>query len=219
MCGPFAVSIGMGSSNWIHNLRRQSIYTVGRLFTYCFGGVLASFAGIQIASRFANSGLIGIQSLLAIVAGVFLIFQGFNALGFRWQLSKQSLPIPCAARRVFQAMLTSRGLWSVFQAGLISGFLPCALVYANLALAAASGSLARGILIMATFGLGTSPLMMFVGIGASFLPIATRSRILKLAAICVMVTGSISIYRGMAYEGFTFSRQPGACPMCHPLKS
>src|SRR5207247_2608072 len=47
--------------------------------------------------------------------------------------------------------------------GVLNGFLPCPLVYAFAAQAAASGGPASGFLTMAAFGLGTFPAMLMMG--------------------------------------------------------
>jgi uncharacterized protein len=48
MCGAFAISIGMGSSSPLRNLLRQAVYTLGRIFTYAFGGVAVAFVGLRL---------------------------------------------------------------------------------------------------------------------------------------------------------------------------
>ena len=51
MCGGFAVSIGIGSRGLASNLRRQLVYTAGRIFTYSFFGIVAGYAGLWIAAQ------------------------------------------------------------------------------------------------------------------------------------------------------------------------
>ena len=79
MCGGFAVSIGMGSRGFAGNLRRQLVYTAGRIFTYSFFGVVAGYAGFWIAGR--ASLWINAQAVLCVIAGVLLTAQGLLALG------------------------------------------------------------------------------------------------------------------------------------------
>ena len=79
MCGGFAVSIGIGSHGFRSNVRRQVIYTIGRIFTYSFFGIVAGYAGSWIAGK-ANL-WINVQAVLCVLAGVLLIAQGLLALG------------------------------------------------------------------------------------------------------------------------------------------
>ena len=215
MCGGFALSIGIGARTWQQNLARQGLYTAGRIFTYSFAGALAAFAGVRMTRQFASVGGIDFQSILSILAGLLLVFQGASVLGFRWPWRPLKSSGGCAAGKIFRTFLTSPGWSSAFLAGVLTGFLPCVLVYANLALAASSGTVAQGALLMAVFGAGTGPLMMLTGCGGSLLSHSARQSAFRLAAACVIITGGLSISRGMAYYGHT----PGTtqtCPACHP---
>lgn len=215
MCGGFALSIGIGARNWQQNLARQGLYTAGRMFTYSFAGALAAFAGVRLTRQFASVGGIDFQSILSILAGLLLVIQGASVLGFRWPWRQVKGGGACAAGKIFRTFLTAPGWSSAFLAGVLTGFLPCVLVYANLALAASSGTVAQGALLMAVFGAGTGPLMMLTGCGGSLLSHSARQSAFRLAAACVIITGGLSISRGMAYYGHT----PGAnqqCPACHP---
>ena len=79
MCGGFALSIGIGARSVGANLHRQLLYTLGRVLTYAFLGVVAGYAGFWL-SRKAGT-LVNVQAGLSIVAGALLVFQGLLALG------------------------------------------------------------------------------------------------------------------------------------------
>ena len=65
---------------------------------------------------------------------------------------------------------------------------------------------------MLLFGLGTMPAMVSVGVGGALLSAALRRRVLLLAAWCVVLTGALSLWRGVA---FLNAAGPGAsCPGC-----
>jgi sulfite exporter TauE/SafE len=102
----------------------------------------------------------------------------------------------------------------VFLAGLVNGLLPCGLVYAYLALAASSAEPWQGALTMAAFGLGTIPILALVGTGGHFLSRTARWRLLRLAAWCVVLTGVLSILRGIsAVAAYGWQGSP-ECPLC-----
>jgi sulfite exporter TauE/SafE len=65
---------------------------------------------------------------------------------------------PLAAR-----LLPARTLAQSYAAGIVWGWLPCAMVYAALATATFSGNAGRGALAMAAFGLGTLPFLLAAG--------------------------------------------------------
>src|SRR5262249_12002166 len=126
----------------------------------------------------------------------------------------------CPARGVLSTFLTAPGWHNAFLAGLLTGFLPCGLVYAYVAFAASTGRLLHGTLAMVVFGLGTAPLMILTGTGASALSLAGRGRLLRAAAWCVVVTGALTLFRGLGATLAAFaSREEPACPWCEPSQS
>ena len=66
---------------------------------------------------------------------------------------------PAAARRLIADPVGWRG----YALGVVLGFLPCGLIYAALAAAAAAGDPLRGAAAMAAFALGTMPGLIGVG--------------------------------------------------------
>lgn len=213
MCGGFALGIGLGTSNVWNNLARQSVYTLGRVCTYAFGGAVAGYAGMHLSRQ--NTTLVNLQAALCLLAGILLVIQGLWSTGLIPRLIRwRGTPAPCAARSFFGAFLTRPGWTAAFLAGLLTGFLPCGLVYAFLALAGSSGSLPGGALTMALFGAGTAPLMVATGTGASLLSLASRQRVLQLAAWCVVVTGLLSVNRGLGWVQIPGVPPLPTCPHC-----
>jgi sulfite exporter TauE/SafE len=87
-------------------------------------------------------------------------------------------------------------------------------VYAYLVLAAGTGNPWQGAAIMALFGAGTAPLMMLTGLGAALLTIKVRTRLMRLAACCVMLTGLITVGRGVVWAKSAAGAGEPACPFC-----
>lgn len=214
MCGAFAVAIGWNTRGPRENLIRQCCYSAGRTSTYTFLGAVAGFAGQQL--QFKLGFLSSVQSILSIVAGVLLIGAGLAATGFfparRW-LSRIT---SCPAAAQMKALLTSPSRWSVFVAGLATGFLPCGLIYAMLILAAGSMSVGSGAVIMAVFGLGTIPMMLSTGLGSSLLSVAARSRLLRLAACSMILMGGLTVARGASQWRSNGDGDKPVCPFCEP---
>jgi sulfite exporter TauE/SafE len=212
MCGPFALIIGSGPANWRTNLGRQVIYTSGRIFTYAVFGALAGAAGLYLHENVPS--LVNVAVLLAIVAGLFLLYQGLLAARVIRRRTPNASGVPCLAGDFFATFLKSPGLHNVFLAGLFTGMLPCGLVYGFLALAASSGDLFHGASLMIVFGLGTAPVMMLTGCGSSLLSLAARKHIYRAAAWCVVLTGLISIARGAGFVQLPGWFTATGCPMC-----
>jgi sulfite exporter TauE/SafE len=124
-----------------HRLRTASLpgYHLGRLTTYTCLGFAAGGGG------FAMQRLGGSAGIFLLIGAVLLVLQ--------------------AARRSwpgFALPLTRR--MRGFPLGVALGFLPCGILYAALAAAAATGSPLYGALAMFCFGLGTVPALVAVGL-------------------------------------------------------
>jgi sulfite exporter TauE/SafE len=102
----------------------------------------------------------------------------------------------------------------VLIAGVLTGFLPCGLVYGFLALASSSASVAVGLIIMVLFGLGTAPLLILAGAGASLLSFARRQSLLRASAVCVCLTGLVSIARGVLFLQIWGAPEVARCLLC-----
>ncbi len=76
------------------------------------------------------------------------------------------------------------------------GLLPCPLVYAGLAAAAASGSAAAGAGILAGVALGTLPALALVAAFGGALPRLARQRLARVAGALLLLAGLITLARG-----------------------
>jgi sulfite exporter TauE/SafE len=231
MCGPFALMIGGGSRSWFGALTRQAAYTSGRLFTYAVLGAVAGYCGARLDVLVPS--FVNIPAALAIVAGVLLAYQGLHAAGwlpqsagtrlgsllFTWGSHRNRLPTTptpaggCLAGPIFGQFLRQPDAAGVFLAGLITGLLPCGLLYGMLALATSTHSLPLGALTMVVFGLGTAPALILAGLSGRVVGMATRRRLFAAAAWCLILTGFISVVRGVSFLSVGGQSAAG-CPMC-----
>jgi sulfite exporter TauE/SafE len=209
MCGPFALALGSASPGWTANLRRQTLYSLGRLFTYATLGSLAGFAGQRLQQQVTF--LTNVSALLAIVAGAFLVYQGLLAGGLLGRRVTAG-QVPCLSSGLLIIWLRSPHWQDAFYAGLFTGLIPCGLVYGFLALAASTGHIAPAALVMLAFGLGTVPLMVMAGYSGSVLNVTLRRHMWRVAAGCVTVTGLITIARGLG--SLALSAGHVHCPFC-----
>jgi len=213
MCGPFAVMIGAGARGWKQGVTRQLIYSIGRICTYAFGGAAAGFLGLRLSRELGALG--GAQGMLSILAGVLLIVQGALAAGLI-RIGKSGIGggSVCGSAKLFATFLRHPQGYHVFLAGILTGFLPCGLVYAYLSLAAATGDVWRGLAVMAVFGSGTVPVMALTGTGARLMNLALRRRMFQIAAACVILTGLLTVARGAWFVGRAGSDEAVRCPAC-----
>ncbi|MCA9075796.1 MAG: sulfite exporter TauE/SafE family protein [Planctomycetaceae bacterium] len=214
MCGGFAVMLGIERPSVGRNLVAQLTYSAGRIFTYSALGAIVGYGGqwlSQTASQWIN-----VSAVLCVLAGLFLVSEGLAAAGFRLFGRPAASVTGCLMGKQFASLLKGPGLQTSFVAGVLTGFLPCGLVYAFLSLAATTEHVGWGAATMAAFGLGTVPLMVTAGVGMSFVQLATRRRLLQLAACCVVVTGLLTVARGAGFLQNSMGPEPAspACPFC-----
>jgi hypothetical protein len=215
MCGAFALSIGLGMPSAAANARRQLMYSLGRVFTYSFAGAAAGFAGMRL-QRFSIPAFHA-QTGLALVAGTLLVVQGLHSAGVLAAFRKKpSAAAYCPSQSLFRSFLMAPGWHNAFVAGLLTGFLPCGLVYTYLVVAAGTGNTLTGALVMALFGAGTVPLMVLSGVGTSLVTINGRRYLLRAAAFCVIATGVITITRGISWARPNVATGEPGCPLCTP---
>ncbi|MCE9526845.1 MAG: sulfite exporter TauE/SafE family protein [Planctomycetales bacterium] len=214
MCGPFALTIGSADSTWSRALARQSAYSAGRVFTYGFLGAVAGFCGSQMMQIWPA--VLNVPAVLAIVAGILIVYQGLKATGLFRSRGVHGQSMPCLAGGLLGSFLRQPKISGVFLAGIFTGLLPCGLLYGMLALALSSRSMIWGGVMMAVFGLGTVPAMMLAGISGWLMDLATRRRLYGFAAWCLILTGGISIVRGVSFL-MADPQQATGCPLCGTL--
>ena len=141
---------------------RRIAFNLGRISTYSLTGAMAGAVG---AAAYA-SGVLPAQQTLQLASSLMLVAVGLSLAGagrFLSRLEALGLPLwrrlqPLAAR-----LMPARTSLQSYAAGGVWGWLPCAMVYAALIAAAASGSAMQGALGMAAFGLGTLPFLLAAG--------------------------------------------------------
>ncbi len=228
MCGPFTLLIGAAARSWPHNLARQLVYSLGRIFSYCVFGAAVGYGALRVSDRMGH--WMNIQAGIAILAGLLLITQGAIATGgltylWRWgrtvlgqkqpdYQAPSAVSLGCLLGGMVGAFLRDRRWSHVFVAGVLTGLLPCGLVYAFVVLAASTGNPFAGAATMIAFGAGTVPMMVLAGTGAGLLSLAGRQKLLTIAAWCVILTGVISLARGVSFLQHDTSDPVAACPLC-----
>ncbi|MFO0865631.1 MAG: sulfite exporter TauE/SafE family protein [Gemmataceae bacterium] len=208
MCGAFTLTLGSTARSWHANAVRQVVYSAGRIAVYAFAGAVAGYAGWKLGRDFAY--LVHAQAVLAMIAGVLLIVEGLFSAGILRRPGSHAGG--CAGVSAFASMLRAPKLYSVFAAGMLNGLLPCGLVYAYLAFAAAAGSVHQCGLVMLVFGVGTIPALLLTGMSGSLLGITFRRRLFRFAAWCMIATGVISIHRGVVF--LQTEKETPVCPYC-----
>jgi sulfite exporter TauE/SafE len=155
MCGGIVGMLGVRQAAGARGWAAIAAAHLGRVATYSAIGALVGFAGAA-----ALGGLLGARGLLAlrVVAAVLVIVIGCQLLLGRPLLGAFERGGAKIWRRIaplLRGLLPPRDPVRALAVGALWGWLPCGLVYSELAVAASSGGPAAGALVMASFGLGT----------------------------------------------------------------
>lgn len=169
MCGPLVFAFPGQTGR----VRAHLYYHAGRILTYAAVGALMGAIGsglVRAAGAAGGDGMVLVATVqvgLSAVAAVGMILFGVIRLGLipepDWMAAASPDRLPGFRRTLRSA--TDGGAAAMFPLGLMMGLLPCGLSFAAFAMALPVGGPAAGGLMLLTFGLGTLPGLMLVGVG------------------------------------------------------
>jgi sulfite exporter TauE/SafE len=172
MCGGFA-------SACARPLRGSVAWHAGRLSTYAMLGAIGGLTGRVIP---------GPAWVALVISALLLIWFAGVLAGALPQLS---VGVP-GITRAGRALIARADVPSRYLFGILTGMLPCGLVYAALSFALAAGTPLRGAVAMLAFGLATVPaLALLTGVAHQFAVRSIWHR--RTLAALVLVTGLWSI--------------------------
>lgn len=200
MCGPLQTAFvarqsaaGSGKTPVGAVLR----YHAARVSGYVLLG--AAFGLVGSATRLGGS--LAWQGALALFAGVIILLTG---LGFIRGSVATWVPATWTDAWTRRVSGWLRGTAPRHQTamGFANALLPCGPVYAVLLAAAAAAHVGVGMLLMGVYGAGTLPVLVVLGLLATRIPAAWRTRLVPLAAWLVALVGLQLLLRGAATLGW-----------------
>lgn len=196
MCGPLVASYTLYEKDGLQRLPAllpHLLYNAGRITTYVFIGALMGISGsfVNTAGR-----LTGIQNMVGIVAGIFMIVMGLGITGVFKYLPLMERHNSLVLRMV-KHVRESSSFWSYFPLGLLLGFLPCGLSYSAFIGAAATGSMPSAMFFVLCFGLGTIPALLLFGLLMTYLSARIRGLIFQTSGVVVIICGVYFFIRGL----------------------
>ncbi len=182
-------------------------YNLGRISSYTFAGCLAGAIG---ASTSILSNVVPIEKTLYFASCVMMILLGLYLSGISSALTIIE-QLGSAVWKKIQPFgmkfIPVRSLKQAFYLGIIWGWLPCGLVYSVLIAAIASGNPLSGGLIMLTFGIGTLPIMLAMGMTSIRIKgYLQNSLVRKISGLTVMglgITGLCNLVLSSGYPSLT----------------
>lgn len=219
MCGGFACALGHDPRGRAASALRHLLYNAGRLTTYCFLGGLAGAVGQVLCT---SQGLVvpqlsapleWSQRVLAVLAGGLMIVMAMQFFGLLHRFQRVAVGLGgTVLASSLRGLVAAPGPAAPLAFGVFNGFLPCPLVYAFLAQAAATAAPLSGALIMAAFGLGTFPAMLTMGALGRLLAPAWRQRGVWLAGGFILLLGLLTIGRGVMPTAMHMSHGASGAP-------
>ncbi len=191
MCGPIAMALPLQRDSKWKSALGISTYTLGRSAGYATLGVIAGFIGLSAQT-------LGVLQWLSIISGLVIII---FAWGGYLNHVKGSQFIQRTLIRGMGRLMQSRGrktqVGKLLAIGLINAFLPCGMVYVALVSAINTGSISGSVAHMISFGVGTLPGFLFLGVLKNYFQrFQLFNRKIVLASL-ITVVGSAMVLRGL----------------------
>jgi hypothetical protein len=209
MCGPLlAVAMAPAQGRWTALARWQMAYQLGRGAAYVALGALLGALGQAFAALFASHVVGGVVqivvggSLLAMAALWLWRGRGVGALpgGSRWS-------------KLLARVLTWPNVMAPVLLGLLTGLLPCGVLWAALARAVAASSAWQGGALMLAFWAGSTPLLFGAGLASGALWRALGRRATVFVAVALVVMAGWLLAKGVR----NLSGAAVAPPPCHQM--
>ena len=209
MCGGINLSQSLGGVQTLPQKEEKTsfdfspfipgiLYNTGRLISYTLVGVIVGALGSVFTMNLT------MQSVIHIIAGLFMIIMALNMLNvFPW-LKKFNPRLPRIFTKKIEEKIEKKREISKnpFIVGILNGFMPCGPLQAMQLYALSTGNPFEGGLSMFLFCIGTIPLMF--GIGAVSLLLSSRFSkiVMNVGAILVAVMGLTMFTNGWNFAGF-----------------
>lgn len=192
MCGPLALSLPLSNNSIAAKISGAFIYNAGRIVTYSVFGLIFGSIG-QTASLF------GFQQWLSIGAGVLILLFIIFPKKYKVQSAASAFTTGFFSKVRIQLgrLFTKKNHSSLFVIGLLNGLLPCGLVYMAVAGSIAAGDISKSVLFMASFGLGTLPVMWTVSFFGNYAGVSLRQKIRRAYPYMMTLMACLLILRGM----------------------
>jgi sulfite exporter TauE/SafE len=175
----------------------HALYHAGKTSSYLFLGALAAAAGAAVNGAGTASAM-----ALSAAAGIVLVAAGAWSL---WPRARAAAPRGGRRARLLGAwsrwgasLVALRSPLRPLHLGVFSGLLPCPLVYAFLARAAASPSVLDALLVMIALALGTAPVLIAAAAAGAAVPPLARARLPVVSGALLAALGLWTIWRGWA---------------------
>ena len=191
MCGGIVSAFTLGTLPQQATPWRYLIaYNIGRISSYALAGFIVAGLGAQLSS------LHEVQLVLKIMAGLFMIAMGLYICGWWYGLTSVEQLGGVIWKRIQPIGNRFIPVQTTLHAGLLGmlwGWLPCGLVYSVLIWTLSADSAIEGALLLLSFGLGTLPNLLAMGVFAIGIKQFMQKSAVKITAGILVI--SFGIYQ------------------------
>lgn len=191
MCGPLMLALPGSKQMTARFVAGRGLYHLGRTVSYSLLGLMLGLFGEGVS-------FIGMQRGLSILLAIALLLALFIP---SWENKLTQIPL---FKKVFGMLRNSLGkalqnqnLPTLFNTGILNGFLPCGMVYLALAGALVLPFWWQSVAFMALFGLGTWPATMALTLAGNFIPREQINRFRPLVQAAAIVLIILLMVRGL----------------------
>lgn len=178
MCGAINLMASVKSTTK-RSIKRPILYNIGRVLSYTIVGAICGLVGSAIS--FSNVAM----GIIIIVAALIMFLMAMSMIGIlKFRLPHFNINIK----------LKSNG---PFVIGLLNGLMPCGPLQAMQLYALSTGSIFMGALSMFLFGVGTVPLMFFIGVVFNLLKGKRKILFNKIASVLILLLSLVMLNRGL----------------------
>ena len=200
MCSGIVGILSQRSSSPVPDFSGKTVgvvltYNAGRIASYCCIGVLAGLIGQLGFGLFEPETTLFYSRLLTSIfmASFAVYLMGWPS--FLPYLEKKGQHIWRLISPLTRKFIPIRSLTQSFLLGLLWGWLPCGLVYSAVALSLSTTEAVNGAITMLSFGLGTLPALLLMGLASQKLTQLKKStRIRQVAAAIVLVLAIMHLF-------------------------
>lgn len=194
MCGGLVALAGADGATRRRALTAPAAWNAGRALAYVALGAAAGAVGAAVD---VGGALAGVGQAAVVLAGAAVIVWGAVTLAGALGLGVPRPPAPRFATRAAASAARAVRPWPpiarAFGLGAVTACLPCGWLWAFVATAAGTGSPVAGMLVMATFWLGTVPLLLGLGVGAAAVTASVRRHVPAACAVLMIVVGLLAV--------------------------
>ena len=206
MCGGIVGALCLGLEQDSTNTQNKTraafpyllAYNAGRIGSYTFAGILMGGIG-WLGSHLFD--IYFLQQLLEIIAALFMFALGLYIAGW-WKVLANIEKL--GGKVVWKKLeplgrrfMPVRSYSQAFLLGVVWGWLPCGLVYSVIIWTISTQSPLDGGLLMLSFGLGTLPNLLLMGVFASTLnQFIQQAWVRQVAGVMIMAFAGVMFYRG-----------------------